>query len=281
MITHWSSGSPELHMDESILVDLAPLIERHPWWKARALLTLRLLDRLGIQPPATVLDAGCGWGVTLSALERVGYQATGLDVSPQALRRIDQPCRRLVEADLTSAWPSDALMYDAVLALDVIEHLDDDQAAVTALAQRVSPGGVLIISVPALPELFSEFDAIQGHRRRYRPDILQSTFAASGLEVERIFWWGSWLVNRLRKARSRPRSRPGESPSDTYRQYLSLPPWPATLALQALFAYELPKALDGRLKVGTSLFAVARAKSQNAPTLGISPKPVRSGVGTS
>ena len=93
-------------MDEAILVDLAGLIERHPWWTARAALTLKLLDRLGVRPPARVLDAGCGWGVTLSALERRGHEAVGLDVSRRALERLDAPGRSLVEADLTGGFPA-------------------------------------------------------------------------------------------------------------------------------------------------------------------------------
>jgi len=117
----------------------------------------------------------------------------------------------------------------------------------------------MIVSVPALPELFSEFDAIQGHRRRYTPETLRAAFKESGLEVERIFWWGGWLVERLRKTRSRLKSRPGESAAQTYRRYLSLPPWPATHVLAVMFASEQNRALDGALTTGTSLFAVGRA----------------------
>jgi 2-polyprenyl-3-methyl-5-hydroxy-6-metoxy-1,4-benzoquinol methylase len=258
LITAWSHGSADGHMDESILVELSPLIAQHPWWIARARLTLALLDRLAIRPPSTVLDAGCGWGVTLGALERRGYRATGLDVSRRALDHLDRDGRALVEADLTRPWPVGSPRFDAVLALDVIEHLDDDIAAVARLAERVTPGGVAIVSVPALPELFSEFDAIQGHRRRYQPETLRAAFATSGLVVDHLFWWGGWLARRLAKSRSRPRSRPGESPSRTYRRYLDLPPWPATWLIRAMFAAEQKAALDGRLNTGTSLFAVAR-----------------------
>ena len=89
MIEHWSEGVADLNMAEEILVDLAGTIRRHPWWQARAALTLALLKTLQVVPPARVLDAGCGWGVTLDALEKQGYQATGMDVSrpyPRAAR---------------------------------------------------------------------------------------------------------------------------------------------------------------------------------------------------
>ena len=259
MIETWSVGDADVNMAEVILTDLAEVVRRHPWWRARAALTLALLKRLGVPPPALILDAGCGWGVTLDALDRSDYRASGLDVSRGALERLDRPGRTLYEADLTRPLPEGVGGgFDAVLALDVLEHLDDDRAAVQRLGALARPGGVVVVSVPALPELFTEFDAVQGHRRRYEPATLRASFAGSGLTVEQVFWWGSWLIPALKRQRSRPRSRPGESAAETYRRYLRLPPAPIPWALRLPFAYEQRRALDGGLRTGTSLFAVAR-----------------------
>jgi SAM-dependent methyltransferase len=258
VIERWSRGTVDLGMAEEILLELAEPIARHPWWQARAALILALLSRLRIVPPARILDAGCGWGVTLEALERGGYRAFGMDISRRMLERLDRPDRRLIEADVsrpleTVPWP-----FDVVLALDLLEHLDDDRAAVERLEALVRPGGVLILSVPALPDLFSEFDAIQGHRRRYLPETVQTMFAGSALQLEQLFWWGRWLVPALKRQRARPRSRPGETPAQVYRHYLGLPPWPFPWLARMAFRYEQERALEGRLKIGTSLFAVAR-----------------------
>ncbi len=261
MIDRWSSGAADENMGEAILVEQAHLIRRHPWWIARARLTMSLLDRLGIGPPARVLDAGCGWGATMIALERRGYRAVGMDVSRRALEMLDaeRPGRHLAEADLTRPLPAGIDPFDAVLALDVLEHLDDDRSAVALLGELARPGGVVVVSVPALPDLYGEFDRIQGHRRRYLPEALRAAFAGTGLEVERTFWWGGWLVPALRRQRRKPlRSSAFETDSRTYGRYLRLPPWPAPLAMAALFALERGRALDGKLSSGTSLFAVAR-----------------------
>jgi 2-polyprenyl-3-methyl-5-hydroxy-6-metoxy-1,4-benzoquinol methylase len=258
VIERWSGASVGDNMPEEILLELAADVRRHPWWQARARLTLRLLHELGLDPPARVLDTGCGWGITLEALERSGYQAIGLDVSRRALERLDRPGRTLVRADLTRPIEGPHPVYDAVLALDVIEHLDDDRAAVHRLGTLVQPGGLLVVSVPALPALFTEFDAIQGHRRRYLPETLRAAFAESELELERIFWWGRWLVPALRWQRARGRARPGESAALVYRRYLQLPPWPLPRVARLAFAIEERGALRGRLGTGTSLFAVAR-----------------------
>jgi SAM-dependent methyltransferase len=266
MITTWSHGEPDGFMPEAILTDLSALIKRHPWWQARSRLVVSLLNRNAISPPARVLDAGCGWGVTLEALEEHGYRASGLDVSRQALERLNQPGRQLFEADLTCPLGPAALnhaTFDAVLALDVIEHLDDDGAALNSLGRLVRPGGLMIVSVPALPELFSEFDQVQGHRRRYQPDDLRGAFDRSGLMIERLYWWGSWLVPLFQARRHRSSRRTGQPPEEIYRQHLRLPPWPLPALFRAAFAWEERRALRGTTNRGTSLVAVARRPRHN------------------
>ena len=258
LIDTWSRGVADQNMAEDILVELAPIIRGHPWWRARAALTMRLLNQLRIRPPARVLDAGCGWGVTLNSLEERGYQANGMDISRRILEQLDRPDRFLIEADITKSIDHSVELYDAVLALDVIEHLDDDRSALRHLGRLTKPGGVVIVSVPALPELFSEFDTIQGHRRRYVPDILRSAFSKSGLDVERVFWWGRWMVPAIRQQRAKPRSLESEVASQVYCRYLKLPPWPLPLIARLAFAIEEPIAVAGLLRSGTSLFAIAR-----------------------
>lgn len=262
MIETWSTGQPDEGMAEAILLDPRETIRRHPWWLARARLTLALLKQAGVDPPATVLDAGCGWGVTLDALERGGYRATGLDVSRRALECLDRADRSLIEADLTS--PLRDARFDAILALDVIEHLDDDRAAVARLARLVRPGGLVIVSVPALPDLFSEFDAVQGHRRRYLPDTLRATFDGSGLDVESIRWWCGLLVPLFR--RRRRGRRVDEAPVETYRRHVASPPRSISAALRVLFEAEHRVTLAGWGRVGTSLIALARRVEPGLPT---------------
>ena len=174
MITRWSTGTPEANMDEEILIALRDIVARHPWWVSRAALVIALLEQLRITPPATVLEAGCGWGINLSALEIAGYQVSGLDVARRALDLLDGANRQLIEADLCQELPIDLPTFDCVLALDVIEHLDDDRKAVRQLGRLLNENGRLVISVPALPELFSEYDEVQGHRRRYTAQSLRS-----------------------------------------------------------------------------------------------------------
>ena len=252
---------PEKNMDEEILVSLADIVSRHPWWAARTNLVLELMEGLRILPPSSVLEVGCGWGTNLEALEAEGYQITGLDISRRALDRLDRPHRRLIEADLALGLPDSLPAYDCVLALDVIEHIDDDHQAVRELVRLLNPSGRVIISVPALPDLYSEFDEVQGHRRRYTAQSLRTCLEAAGLIVEDILWWGQWMVQPLRARQRRRRGRPGDTSVDVYRRYLALPPWPAPWAMRIMFRIDRWRTLRRRNATGTSLIAIAAPSS--------------------
>ena len=258
MISTWSRGDADSNMDEGILTELGAIIARHPWWEARGRLVIALLRRARVAPPASILEAGCGWGTNLAMLENAGYKVTGLDISRRSLERLDRAGRMLIEADLTQEVPAGAEHYDVVLALDVIEHIDDDSSVITRLARLTRPGGLVILSVPALPELYSEFDEVQGHRRRYTRDSLREAIERAGLlEISCIFWWGQWMARVLGRRKSRSRARPGDTSADIYKKYLTLPPWPAVHLMKAMFMIDHKRALAERNVTGTSLFAIA------------------------
>lgn len=256
MIITWSKGPADEGMPEAMLTETLGKVRRHPWWQARTKIALAVLRQHGIAPPAAVMDVGCGWGTNLEALEKNGYQTTGLDISRNILELIDHPARRLIEADLNQALPEKPELFDGLLALDVIEHLDDDRLVLTRAAKMLRPKGVIVVSVPALPELFSEFDHIQGHRRRYLPETLRAAFDGTGLGVTKIFWWGAWMVPVLESMRKKT-GADLPSKSKTYSDYLRLPPWPGSHLMNLFFALEKSRALNGQLRRGTSLFAVA------------------------
>ena len=124
-----------------------------------------------------------------------------------------------------------------MLALDVIEHLDDDRAAVGRLGDLARPDGYVVVSVPGRPDLFSESDAIQGHRRRYLPDTLESAFQVADLELEQIFWWGAWMVPLTAVARP-PQSHGHESTAKA-------PPLSPAPSLAGPLAMKAAYAIDG------------------------------------
>jgi len=242
-------------MPEQMLTETLALVRKHPWWQARARMALAVLRANGIHPPKTIMDVGCGWGVNLDALEASGYKAVGMDISRNILQMIDRPTRHLLQVDLRKPVPGFQAKADALLLLDVIEHVDDDRQVTQHCGELLRPGGLGIVSVPARPDLFSAFDEIQGHRRRYLPDRLRAAFANTGLQVRQIFWWGQWMVPLLRR-RNKSSSADKAASARTYADYLRLPPWPGPLVMRLLYLWEQPRAIRGKLQTGTSLFAV-------------------------
>ena len=89
-------------------------------------------------------------------------------------------------------------------AFDVIEHLDDDVAALAALGEKVGAGGHVVVTVPALPWLWSEHDnADDQHRRRYTRRTLEDSMTAAGLVVEHISYFNMLLLPMGRDRSSR------------------------------------------------------------------------------
>jgi SAM-dependent methyltransferase len=158
------------------------LDERHWWYRGRRRMLAALLD--GVAPGRRVLDAGCGSGRTLDELARYGT-AYGIELNPVGLAAARRRGHEVEEAPV-EAIPHPDASFDLVTCLDVIEHTDDDVRALRELRRVTSPGGRLVVSVPAHPRLWSRHDEVNGHRRRYTRRSLRSAAEAAGWQVERM-----------------------------------------------------------------------------------------------
>jgi SAM-dependent methyltransferase len=138
--------------------------------------------REGADGARRVVDVGCGTGIVLREYPWQARVLCGCDASNTALaftRR--RGIGDLVRGDVT-ALPFLTDSVDVLLALDVIEHLDDDAAALRDLARVLRPGGHLLLHVPAFNVLWSDKDDINQHRRRYRRSLLLRRVREAGLE---------------------------------------------------------------------------------------------------
>jgi len=112
-----------------------------------------------------------------------------VDVSGPALAKLAQRGASVVGALITSLPFADA-SFDLVCALDIVEHVDDDAAALQELSRVARPGAAVLLSVPLHPELWNAFDDFVGHRRRYRPEVLADTLRRHGLTIEHSAAYG-------------------------------------------------------------------------------------------
>jgi SAM-dependent methyltransferase len=91
---------------------------------------------------------------------------------------------------LVSSLPFAAASFDLVCTLDIVEHVDDDDAALAEIARVAAPGAVLLLSAPLHASRWTAFDDFVGHRRRYEPQDLLAKLARHGLSVERSGVYG-------------------------------------------------------------------------------------------
>ena len=91
---------------------------------------------------------------------------------------------------LVSSLPFASRSFDLVCTLDIVEHVDDDNAALSEIARVAAPGAVLLLSAPLHPSRWTPFDDFVGHRRRYEPQELVTKLAHHGLAVERSGVYG-------------------------------------------------------------------------------------------
>jgi len=246
----------ELLMDSAYGRMYRDLYERHWWWRAREVEVLRWVRRL-LPPgstqgqPAKILDIGCGDGLTWPQLAEFG-RVEGIE--PDA-RLVDpaSPRRAHIEiASFPAGRPRDT-SYDLVLMLDVLEHIEKDRSALERVASLLSEMGHLILTVPALPWLWSEFDVLNGHQRRYRRGDLRRLLLAAGLEVTHLRYYFVWTVLPLLARRLLFRSdAAGES------RFLRVPPAPINRLLEVLSVAEHRLTERLPMPLGSSLFAVAR-----------------------
>jgi SAM-dependent methyltransferase len=239
-------------MERQVYDRMAELDQLHWWYRARRKVLSALIARV-VRPPrnARILEVGCGTGHNLAMLDTFGtVDAIEVDPAARALaeQRLGRPVGSAPLPDLDGV-PSGG--FDLIGSFDVIEHIDDDRAALAGIARCLKPGGKFVMTVPAHQWMWSAHDEVNHHRRRYSKSGLEALFQGSPLKLERIGYLNSLLFPVAMAARAAGRVTGKDDGDDT------LPPAPLNAALEAVFAQEA--RLIGRVPLppGLSLWAVA------------------------
>ena len=159
--------------------------EDHYWWfVSRRRLALALLERFA-DSKDRILDVGSGTGGMLTELQKLGW-AGGLDFSRLAIRF----CRERELPNLmvgnAEALPLQSEAIDVVISLDTLEHVADDEAAMSEIARALKPGGVLILNVPAFMWLWGPHDVALMHHRRYTKRQIRNLLNRHGFKLEKL-----------------------------------------------------------------------------------------------
>ncbi len=229
--------------------------ERHWWYRGRRMVLDRVVAGLGLPVPARILDAGCGSGRNMVDLARYG-SVTGIELSPTSVEAARaRGAGEVIEGSVLD-MPFEDASFDLAASLDVIEHLEDDVAAMRELRRVVAPGGSLLVTVPSYPWLWSGHDEINHHFRRYTRRSLQRVACQARWEQVRTTYFNSLLlpVAAVLRLLDRVSRATTESSLDLW-----VPPRPANWLLEQPLQLEAAMiAHRGRIPAGLSLLAVFR-----------------------
>ena len=230
--------------------------EHHWWYRGRRRVIRAELDRLPLPADARILDAGCGSGRTLVELAGYGGEVSGIELNDDAAELARRRGLGDVHVGRLEELPWDDGAFDLITCLDVIEHVPDDVTALVELRRVASPGGWLLVTVPAYQALWSRHDEANHHFRRYSRSMLRGAARSAGWQIERVSSFNSLLLApaaAVRLAQRRMGARNGDSND------LDLGPAWLNDVLERPLALEASWLARGRtLPLGLSLLAVLR-----------------------
>jgi SAM-dependent methyltransferase len=250
----------------------ADIEQDHWWFVARRRIMRHLIGQ--ILPPAAdalIIDVGCGTGGNIAGLTD-GYPCVGIDTSAEAVALAE---RRFPQVQFVCGCAPQDLgpkMQQAklVLLMDVLEHVPDDFAVLSALLAAARPGTHFLLTVPADNALWSEHDKSFGHYRRYDRQRLEMLWAGLPVMPRLVSYFNSRLYWPIRLIRERNRLRGGAAGRAGTDFWMPRPS--VNRVLQSIFAGELHR-LSGLLqghcrrgyRRGASLVAVLRREAGQLP----------------
>ncbi len=250
------------------------LEDEHYWHLHRREIILRALQQAMPTPGGPLVELGCGAGTVTTYLNEHGYRVDYADVHGEGLELAraraearlgaDVAGLRFIRLDISrQELPG---RYRGVLLFDVLEHLPDDEDALRRARRALEPGGecILLFTLPAFPILWSPWDDIERHKRRYTLATARRLAERAGFDVARItyfffpLFFAAGAVKCLRTVRDLV--KPAPPPTSISELTETKVPPPLNKAMLRLLSAERAWLGDHDLPLGTSLLCVARPR---------------------
>lgn len=179
-------------------------VENHYWTLTRNKILFHQI-RKRCRHNDAILEIGCGRGIVVDYLNKQGLNCTGIELAPVP---VGDGINIISSADALEMPQSFAQRFKVILLLDVIEHIENPKQFIMQIFSHYSNAEVMIVTVPARSELWSNYDTFYGHFRRYDLKMLSQTINASGLKVVFIsyffhaLFWPAKIMLKLTGKRS-------------------------------------------------------------------------------
>lgn len=233
------------------------MIERAHWWfVARRSIIRDQISRLSMPQDAKILEVGCGTGGNIQMLRAFG-EVVGVEP--------DEPSRcyaqsttesQILPGLLPANLPHFETKFDLVTALDVLEHVDADDASVQTLSGLLKSGGKMLTTVPAHPWMWSQHDIAHHHKRRYRKPEYEQLFRTANLRILRATYFNTILFPAIAAARAAQRLAKRQDTSDD-----TMPSPAVNSVLTALFGLERELLRGFNLPIGVSILLIAERRT--------------------
>ena len=234
--------------------------EDHHWWFQGTRAVILDVAREALTPRGEkdirILDVGCGTGATLRALSSFG-EVHGVEPDPGAVAHCLARGLSTVVEGRAEQLPFEDNSFDVVVALDVLEHLEDDRRAMLEMKRVLREGGTLVLTVPAFPFLWSAHDEALHHLRRYRKTEILALLEVSGFRTEKCSYYNAFLFPIVAAVRLSQRFRRSGAP---VRSDVQMPNSAVNRVLQAVLSSERWVLRRSVFPVGVSLIALAHTE---------------------
>lgn len=236
--------------------------DRHWWFATRTRAILAYLDlHMGPGTGRRVLDVGCGAANMAHHLAHYG-SVTGVDNNVRPLVIARERGMEVCESS-ADALPFAGETFDLVAVLDVIEHIPDQDRVLAECRRVLSPGGKLLVTVPAFMFLWSRNDEINLHQRRYSAPELAGRVEQAGFRVLRISYNNFFVfplaasMITMRRGRREPELASPHFDDEAYQVEMEPAPAPLNSLLNGVGRLESSLLKRVNLPFGTSVIAIA------------------------
>lgn len=179
-------------MEKYLYSDLFELEDNHWWHKAKRETSLYLINKFIKLKDNKILDVGCGAGKNMESMAKFG-EVWGIDINEESIKYCRFRGLQKIKIASSEKTGFKVNFFDLVTLFDVLEHTDEDKT-LKEMKRVLKKGGLILLAVPAYPWLWSKWDEVLHHKRRYTQKSLAGVLEKNSFKILEISYMHPHLV---------------------------------------------------------------------------------------